>query len=206
MGKEPTKKFRKKRSFKRAKPQLDPRIFVIACEGAKREKIYFETLVKENQRIKVEVLAPLKGEPEKSAPQWVLDRAVRYVDEFGLSKYDMLWFVMDIDRWESEILHFIAKECKEKENWHIVLSNPCFEIWLFMHIDDISNSTSATCKDLKQELHDKIEGGYKVEVFVEKIDDAIKRAKATDSDIKSFLPKPMETKLYQLAEAIQEFL
>lgn len=119
---------RKNRPYKRGKPHRDAQLFVIACEGAKREKEYFETLVFGSQKVKVQILAPIGEEHGKSAPKWVLNRAAKYVEEFGLNKYDQLWLVMDFDRYDVNILREIANICDEHENWNIAYSNPCFEV------------------------------------------------------------------------------
>lgn len=197
---------RKNRGYKKGEPFRDARLFVIACEGAKREKIYFETLANENQRIKVQVLSPALETPGKSAPRWVMDRAIQYVEEFGLAKDDQLWLVMDTDCWSEKALREIAQHCKESLSWNLALSNPYFEVWLYMHLKDLPKDPVKTCNDLKQSLHTSVPGGYKVEVFVMKIDDAIQRAESNDNHPEYDLPAEMETKVYKLAKAIDKFL
>jgi len=58
-----------------------------------------------------------------------------------------------------EQLRAIYQECEQRTNWHIALSNPCFEVWLYMPIDDIQNTTSTKAQELKTELGTKIRGG-----------------------------------------------
>lgn len=69
---------RKNRGYKRGEPFRDARLFVIACEGARREKEYFETLVAGRRRVIVKLLAPTGGQSGASSPEWVLDRAAAY--------------------------------------------------------------------------------------------------------------------------------
>ncbi|MCB9053305.1 MAG: RloB domain-containing protein [Lewinellaceae bacterium] len=197
---------RKNRGYKRGEPFRDARLFVIACEGAKREKAYFEALVRENQRVKVRVLAPEKDNAGYSAPKWVLDRAALYVEEYGLAADDQLWLVMDTDAWREENLREIIGHCREAASWHIALSNPCFEVWLFQHLAGLPKVPAKTCNELKQGLNELISGGYKVELFLGHLEAAIQRAAENDGNPGHEFPGEMETKVYLLARAIRNFL
>jgi hypothetical protein len=196
---------RKNRGYKKGEPYRDARLFVIACEGAKREKQYFEELVSGRQRLKLLVLAPAQEEPGFSAPKWVLDRAVQYTEEIGLASDDQMWLVMDTDRWQVNELRAIIDHCHSKKHWYIALSNPCFEIWLIQHLADLPE-TDKSCQDLKRELAQLSPGGYRAVVFLEKIADAIQRASARDNNPDYDLPTKMVTKVYKLAQAIATFL
>src|ERR1700748_2604146 len=131
----------KKRGYKRETPielVRDYKLFAIACEGGKREPEYFKVFRFLSKKIAVDVIEEIVNEdealsinPNKSAPKWVLNRALRYIEKEGLSDEDELWFVMDVDRWKVDQLREIANYCDQYSNWHIVLSNPCFEVWLY---------------------------------------------------------------------------
>jgi hypothetical protein len=190
---------KKNRLYKKGEPYRDASFLIIACEGAKREKIYFEMLANRNQRVKIKILAPAEDKAGLSAPHWILERAISFTEEIGANKYDTLWFVLDTDLWKREILEEIKTECKD--NWFIALSNPCFEVWLIMHYLDPSEITSTTSKQLKRELNVKILGGYKVEIAVKNVKDAFERAKRADiSD--HFIPVPKTTKVYKVVDQI----
>lgn len=190
---------KKNRSYKRGEPFRDATFLVIACEGAKREKEYFETLAKKNQRIKVRVLSPSEDVTGRSAPHWLLERAITFTQEIGGNEYDKLWFVLDIDRWSRANLEAIKAECQV--NWDIALSNPCFEVWLIMHYLDPSGIESTSCKKLKTELNSKVIGGYKIETALSHIQTAIQRAKNADQSV-HFIPRGKTTKVYKLVEEI----
>ena len=189
----------KNRSYKKGEPFRDASFIIIACEGAKREKVYFETLAKGNQRIKIKVLSPKEDNVGHSAPHWILERAISYTEEIGANKYDTLWFVLDIDKWKRKILETINSECKP--NWFLALSNPCFEVWLIMHYLDPSEIDSISCKQLKAELNTKTNGGYKVEIALKAVNHAITRAKSVDQS-DHYLPLLKTTKIYLLVDQI----
>lgn len=194
---------RKNRGYKRGEPHRDATLFVIACEGAVREREYFEHLGEYSSRIRVKVLENING---NSAPKWVLDSAARYIDETGLNDGDQLWFVMDTDRWPDAQLRAIHKECEKKTSWFIALSNPCFEVWLFLHIDDIQNSTSTNCNELKTELGNKIPGGYNKKTFIPRIRQAHDRSLALDTNPDHFIPEDMRTKMHLLSAEVFKFV
>lgn len=207
----------KKRGYNRETPQAlvrDYKLFAIACEGSKREPEYFKVLRYLSKKIAVDIIEEIVSEeealsinPNKSAPKWVLDRAVRYIEKEGLNDEDDLWFVMDIDRWTEEQLREIASYCEKYPNWHIVLSNPCFEVWLYFHKkSDITISNSVSAGDFKTEISTLEKGGYHPYKFLPYLADAIKNSKDNDSDKNHFIPKLKETKVYLLGEAILEIV
>jgi len=203
----------KKRGYKRDTPLellRDYKLFAIACEGGKREPNYFKVFEYMSRKVKVDIINNIVSDIEisivdqnKSAPKWVLDRAVRYIEKEGLNEDDELWFVIDVDKWSEQQLREIASYCEAKQNWNIVLSNPCFEVWLYFHkANDLQTSKSKTCQDLKMEISKLEKGGYHEYKFIPLIQDAILNAKNADSDPKHFFPKHKETKMYKVAESI----
>lgn len=195
---------RKNRGYKKGEPFRDARLFVVACEGEDREKEYFERLGHGSQRLKVRVLAP---EPagSLSAPKWVLDRGISFLEKEGVNvdRGDQMWFVMDVDRWKIEQLYDIAALCKERR-WGFALSNPCFEVWLLLHVKDCPVSGSTTCRDFKRELDDTVKGGYRLERFLPLASDAITRGYALDTDMNSPIPAHKTSRVYLLVREILE--
>jgi RloB-like protein len=133
---------RKKRGYQRDTPAdlvRDYKLFAIACEGAEREPMYFKLFGQLSSRIKVDIIEEASGDEtstnkvNRSSPRWVLDRAASYVEKHGLIEEDELWLVIDVDRW-GNILQEIASHCDAQTNWHLALSNPCFEVWLYFHL------------------------------------------------------------------------
>ena len=203
----------KQRGYKRDSPEhllRDYTLFAIACEGAVREPEYFNLFQMMSSKIKVDIISHgiendgQQGDATaRSAPRWVLDRAIKYIESTGLVEEDQLWFVIDTDRWKEDQLRAIADYCRDKPNWNIALSNPCFEVWLYFHKkDDIQISGSGTCADFKREISGFEKGGYHPVKFISNLPPAIKSAKNADSNKGHFLPGAKETKVYMLGEAL----
>lgn len=181
----------------------DYSLFAIACEGTEREPEYFRPF-DGISRIKVDIIESKIGQRD-SAPKKVLERAQTYIDEIGLSeKYnDSLWFVIDVDKWPRNQIEELADYCNHYKNWNIVISNPCFEIWLLYHkIKTFSNLDCSTAVKTKQALHNLEKGGYFYLNYLPLIETAIINAKDNDTNPKHYLTNSKETKVYLLGEAL----
>jgi len=188
----------------------DYKLFAIACEGGKREPQYFKLFEYLSPRVKVDIIEDKVKDEElfhryetKSAPKWVLDRAVAYIEQEGLIDEDDLWFVMDTDRWNKEQIREIYEYSKRFPNWHIVLSNPCFEIWLYLHKkDSFVHSSSKSCSEFKSEISGWDREGYSPVNYLRFLRNACVNAEKLDSDKNHYFPKEKETKVYKLVEEL----
>jgi RloB-like protein len=203
----------KKRGYKKEVPKRlvrDYKLFAIACEGSKTEPKYFNLFRHMSTRVAVDIIEEIVTDEEmslkhtaKSSPRWVLDRAVKYIEKEGLSDEDSLWFVMDIDSWEENQLREIASFCEQKPNWHIVLSNPCFEIWLYFHKKkNLDASKSKSSQDFKKEIASLEKGGYHPFKFIPFVKNAIINSERADVNKNHFLPTFKTSKIYQLGLAL----
>src|ERR1700744_4989435 len=124
---------RNPRLYEKQPPFRDATLFVVICEGEKREPDYFEFFDGLTSRIKVRAVASVEG---KSAPNHLLENATDAVRKYDLSVDDELWFLIDIDQ-SIDHIRVIQDQCAKRFNWFIALSNPCFEVWLFYHFSDM---------------------------------------------------------------------
>jgi hypothetical protein len=208
---------RKTRGYKREPEHdllRDYKLFAIACEGEKREPEYFSTFGYISPRVSIDLIEDIVSDIEmkainsnRSAPKWVLDRAVKYIEKEGLSAEDDLWFIIDKDRWSENQLREIEKYCSMYPNWNIAISNPCFEIWLYFHKRTVKpKSVKTSCNQLKKEISTFSKGGYHPLKYISDLHSAIENSKNNDSNIDFFLPNLNETKVYQLGEVLIEFI
>lgn len=184
----------------------DYKLFAIVCEGSKREPEYFELFRNMSLRVKVDIVKE-QEENNKSAPNWVLDRAAGYARKHDLINEDELWLVIDVDRWKKEHIHTLIQHCTEKDMWNIAISNPCFEIWLLYH--KCSDLTSIDCSNgggLKAELVNHFQGGYHPNKAIPHVHKAIENAKDKDKDPNSLLPENRVTKVYNLVESLLDII
>ncbi len=142
---------RERREFKRPSFKRDVnKLFVIATEGQKTEKVYFEGLISENPhpktKIYMEILPKLDS---KSSPSAVLRMLDSFRKEFLLRNGDELWMVIDRDKqsWQVSEISEIAQMVSQKK-YYLALSNPAFEVWLLLHVKDVNEYSPAEIQEL----------------------------------------------------------
>ena len=177
------------------------RRFLIAAEGTKTEPIYFSLLNDTNAVIQVSCL---KGKHDSSPPD-VLKRMTNYLKKEGLKKSDEAWLIVDKDHWTNTQLLQLHEWSMQRENYGFALSNPKFEYWLLLHFEDgLGVSTSKDCTDrLKRWLPNFDKGFDTSKISLEKINDAIRRAKIRDNPPCLDWPRRIgQTTVYRLLERV----
>lgn len=200
----------------------DARLIVIASEGKDTERIYFTALAKEysNPRVHVHILERSENEQNNSSPEHVLKQLNDYKSQYKLEADDELWLVVDKDQWEDKMLSRVATECALEVSMHMALSNPCFELWLLLHLEDaasltpeehtlwMENRRKSKNADpyLKVRLRQKMgtyhESSYDALTLIAHIEDAIERARALDNTPTDRWPQTLGTRVYLLAESV----
>ena len=200
----------------------DARIIVIASEGKETERIYFSALAKEyaNPRVHVHILERSKEEQNNSSPEHVLRLLNDYKRQYALEADDELLLVVDKDRWTEAMLSRVATVCVQDNFMHMALSNPCFELWLLLHLVDIASLTSEEQElwaknsrgrknadpylklQLRKEMGAYHESTYDAKILIEHVAVAIERARILDKRTMDRWPQTLGTRVYKLAESI----
>ncbi len=204
---------RRKRPLERASGRLrDATLFVIATEGARTEKNYFEFDAFQSTRIQLKVLAA--GDGERSSPEYVLARLKKFRDEYQLADGDELWLVLDVDRWGDAKLSQVCREAAQA-GYEVAISRPCFEVWLALHyVEGNVLPDSGSCERMSQILGASVPGGYqkgnphnpRPAQFAHLTDLAIERARALDANPAERWPSTTGTRVYRLVERLKTFL
>ena len=188
------------------KPYRDARLFVIATEDTHAPNEYFRLF--RNLRIKVLVLPTAGG---RSAPQHVLERLSVFVEEFDLGEGDECWLMFDTDHWiEPNHLPNFNQVCADagKKGFQLAHSNPCFEVWLLLHLRDLDPSEQFNrYEDVVVHLKD-ILGGYSgrnidYERFtLETAADAARRAEELDQSSTERWPQKTGSHVYRVVKKL----
>lgn len=206
--------------FRESNSKAKEKIIVLAYEGNHTEAIYFESL-KESIRFNDELIHLISlrriASDTTSAPIHVFRKLKREIkDIYDLNNLDELWMIIDRDQWPN--IPEIFNLCQQEGNFHLALSNPCFEFWLLLHINDLSEFSQAELQSiydnakvtskktyLKRMLGNLLNGynesNPKPERFIPHVDLAIARAKALDNPIEDY-PTKLGSHLYKLVEKI----
>lgn len=194
---------RKNRAYKKAAPHRDAKLFVIVAEGA-REDAYFRYFQGKSLRLRIHIVP---REDNRSAPTHFLERLHQFqaAGDWLPQQDDQLWFVLDVDRWKREQIEALRGLCESLPNWHMAISNPCFEVWMLFHFTD-RPTASDECKALKQQLHHISNGRSEPAHCAPLLHQAIENAQHADQGRTDSYPDKMCTKLYLLAQEMVAML
>jgi hypothetical protein len=195
---------KKNRAYKKDGAFKDATLIVIACEGEKTEPYYFSFFEQiEPRKCKIEVLKQEDGKKKhNSSPNWLIQRIQHFIQANDIGEGDALFIVSDVDRWKKKLLYEVEEECEALKNVSFILSNPCFEVWLYYHLGSPKTETATTSKQWKAALHRKAKSGFVFQKFVGNIEKAIANSKNDDANPNHFFPVDKHTKVYKLLEAI----
>jgi hypothetical protein len=213
----PSKRFvpRTRRSGNR-----DARLIIIAAEGTNTEKQYFEDLAVSFfvPNIHVEVLNRLNA---GSDPEAVLKALDEFRNQYSLrSGYDELWMIIDVDRWGEKKLSDVGALCSQK-NYEFAVSNPCFELWLLLHLKSLDEYPDETLQEFRENKRPKSrhsrtrlelelvallgsyqKGNLDTTKLLSNVKSAIERAKALDTNPEHRWTNDLGTRVYLIAEKI----
>ena len=134
-------KKRRKERIGRRSPTRRPKVrFTLFCEGKKTEPQYFGALRSHYSEILVSIEFGEQGRP----PITLAEKAQQFVKSTGSTRgrggrrnlfeeHDQVWVVFDRD--EHERFDEAVSLCKAN-GIGVARSNPCFEVWLILHMED----------------------------------------------------------------------
>lgn len=195
------------KNYKKEVGKLIPFSFlVIISGGEEREKDYFKIISNQERfkQIKIEFIA----DSQMLNPDGLLEVAKYKQEHYKTSQEaepDKIFIVSDVDHFMVELLR-IKPEC-EKLGVYLIISNSCFEIWLYYGkfntkpTDfEIPDDTLKISKSFKKYLGGKVKGGVNPKKAIFDISVNIRNAKANYEEDKSGIPELYSTNMFVLAE------
>lgn len=196
------------------------KLFILSYEGENSEKKYFNDFRNSehfNDSGLIEIIS-LKRLPNRGTDPFSVKKTLAETKKlYPFKKTDEFWLIIDRDQWEE--IHKISfedlvNECQAEGNFFIAMSNPCFEIWLMMHLKDISEFTEVEKQKLRENIKvganknhiDIVLGdlqgrGYNKKpnplIYQPLIKTAIERAKALDNGEEDY-PTDLGSHVYKL--------
>lgn len=164
----------------RRNPTRNPKVqFTLFCEGKKTEPHYFKALLNHYNGSLIQF-----GEVGR-APITLAEEAVKFVKSTRAAKggrgrrnhfeeHDEVWVVFDRD--EHERFDEAVSLC-EANRIGVARSNPCFEVWLILHMEDYGRQdNSHRVKDEFRRLCSKHYQGLAMNVMLDKLTTRIEEA------------------------------
>ncbi len=193
--------------------------FFIVYEAEKKELKYFETfnyLFFEPKRATILHVLEKDTKIIGSQPKKLIERAKAFIENppkdlpVTPSEEDKFRFVLDVDEHPIEQFPELDKYCKNLTDADLYISNFCFEVWLYFHLDNQQKIISETSSQMKTELgikhtEEKINNYPKGYLTIERIKKAIERAENADIDKNNYFPVEKSTKVYLLIKELLEY-
>jgi len=145
---------RKVTSLSRRRAQREPkRRFILYCEGSNTERHYFDTIKRsfQNALIEVEINSGV------GVPRTVAEKAIGKAKELlrgrrrernSFEEKDKIWAIFDRDTHP----HYDDAIARCNANGvNVARSNPCFELWLILHIENFDKPDDHM--QVQQHLH-----------------------------------------------------
>lgn len=177
---------RLQKQYKRKEEFRDAKLIYIAVEGILTEKIYFEKLALEYKNSRTKILI-IPRESTDSSPEFIFDNLIEKLPNYDDIISDNVFIVIDRDQWPQKIMSKVEKSCYEK-GYKFIVSNPCFELWLLLHYEDISTFDQSTKELIKK--NKKVTKAKNAKKYIEKSlsDIAGGYNKTNETSIAKFIP------------------
>lgn len=197
--------FLRRNKWKR-RTEFEPlnKFVVVAMEGAETEPRYFNEF-KLSRKDKTQ-LKLVPNPNHKSNPKEVLQRLAIHFKDYSVSRGDEGWIVIDRDAWPEQDLVTVHREAKDA-GFKVAMSNPCFELWLYLHLSD--QKPFSDRHDCQKKLAESLpnyapdnKSKYDASALIKYREKAIQRARKTDTGEQTTWPRNQTTRVYKLVERL----
>lgn len=193
------------------------RVFIVSG-GEGREKDYFSQY-KDSRRLSFVFISKKGG---GLMPENMVDLVKHAVDQGFFTdiqkvecKYlngDKIFLIQDVDHFGLELKRFYKRD-KDSQLYRWIISNPCFEIWLFYHYHDnkgiLSECENYEPKDrpgwLKNKLNEIVPGGINPKKTIDKLDVAIENSRNQFS-LQDDFPSLFSTEMHIIGELTKSIM
>lgn len=196
--------------YSKAENVLQPRAFVVVfSNGEVREKNYFQWMRQHCSRLRLE----FNSYP--TSPDDMLKDVIAKKEEYdmtaGEETPDTYFLVTDVDHFYSVILR--SKPDYDKERIRMILSNPCFEVWLYYSKRDdkfegfvVPEDYLKLSREVKRFLNERIPGGCNPKKAIFDIKANIVNARNNYGEDKNGIPVLFATNMFLLAEDVLPYI
>ena len=195
---------------------LSSNLFFVLSGGEKKEKDFFKELIKKPNLHSLRVLfMSKKGQgllPYQMQEKWLeIQKDHEFVIEdqlYHLEAMDKIFLLSDVDEFYDQLLK-IGKDAVAGDQGQWIISNPCFEIWLYycylnnpeIDLADLKSLTVAEkSKKLKQLGQTVVPGGLNPYLAFERINAGIKNSKPYYDIDANGIPVLFATQMYEMAQ------
>lgn len=196
--------------YSKAENVVQPEAFVVVfSNGEVRERMYFHWMMHHCERLRLEFFS------DPISPDDLLKDVKAKKAEYDLTAAeempDTYYTVTDVDHFYNDILR--SKAGYENEGINLIISNPCFEVWLYYSKRDdkfegfeMPEDRLKLSQKVKQFLNDKIPGGVNPAKAVFDIKANIVNARKNYGEDVKGIPVQFATNMFVLAEDVLPYV
>lgn len=157
------------------------RVFYLFCEGQNTEPGYFAALRRVVRDALIEIQSfGAAGDPKAlSAAAVAHSKGLTRRSRNSFEEKDEVWAVFDRDDWDH---YYEAIEICRKNGVKVANSNPCFEIWLILHVQEFHKACgqAEVCRALQRIRadYDPVKKVLDFDELITHLDDAERRGEA----------------------------
>jgi hypothetical protein len=192
---------------------LDTALFIIISGGEKKERQYFSCILSQPQKfskIKIHFLSKKKEGLQTFELLETANKIRCKLEDSEVDHSDSFFLLSDRDHFYPEILA-IKPEC-DKERYCLIVSNPCFEIWLYYSYFELLPSDDGfqlpevkqMSSEFKGFLNQKsaLKGGVDPRKAIFEIKSAIINSRQKYKEDELGIPELFSTNMFELAEVL----
>ena len=209
-------------AYQKPEGVLSSNLVFVLSGGEKREKDFLRELIKQRRLHSLRVVfMSEKGQglqPYQMNAKWseIQEKGAFAIEgrTFHLDAMDEVFLLSDVDEFYDQLVK-IRKETSAECRGRWIISNPCFEIWLYYCYlndpeHDLAQLTSMTVAERSQALkslgHTLVPGGLNPCLAFELMPVGIENSKAHYSEDENAIPILFATQMYEMAQYIIDTL
>ncbi len=209
-------------NYSKQEGMLSQSLVYVISGGSETEKSFFKELILNRRITSVHVIFESKQnqglQPYQMNDKWQKARSEGFINveqmNYTLASVDKVYLVTDLDEFEDQLVKILANKVDD-DNAKWIISNPCFEIWLYYcysdgFATDLDELESVDVAHRSQRLsticHEKLEGRMNPVKAFEFIQDGILRSKVSYKEKTSGIPELCCTQMYILAEYLLDVM
>ena len=208
--------------YRKSEGDLSYSLLCVISGGTKRERDFLKELIKGNKLSSLRVIFVSKEgqglHPYQMQERWneIQNEGTLAIDghPFKLDSFDKVFLLSDVDEFYEQLVR-IKKDRSAVDTGEWIISNPCFEIWLYYCFKNNPEVDLATLKDspissrsqkLKNICHSLFSGGLNPILAFEHMNEGVSNSKSHYSVDCNGIPKLYSTQMHIMAEYMMDIL
>ena len=196
----------------------EPSLIFIISGGVKRERFFLQELINSKKSTALKALfLSKKGQgllPDKMQEQWQkIRKEGKFIinnQTYYLEKIDEVFLLSDVDEFYAKLQDILSSKSNDDiGRW--IISNPCFEIWLYYcykndpnnDLDCITSfSTDKRSQELKRCCNEIVKGGLNGKYAFNHMDEGIRNSLKHYNEDNNGIPVLFATQMHKMAQCI----